>query len=175
MISRYLTNSALPDLIRHRVLCDPQRARLYQMEREFVGVSVRCPTPRRTLQEISNHACRYYRVKPIKVIVFNDRRRRIFGESSCWFYEDTGQSYGHVIRLNRAFNGAHIMVLLHELAHYITDRIYSGHEDHGRQFAGVYMHLLEKYRVMPSCAFRASAKKHRVKIAGKFKPDAIRG
>jgi predicted SprT family Zn-dependent metalloprotease len=65
------------------------------------------------------------------------------------------------------------VVLLHELTHYIIDRIYVGHEDHGKQFAGVYMHLLDKYRIIPSIAFRAIAKKHRVKIAGKFKPGAI--
>ena len=65
--------------------------------------------------------------------------------------------------------------LLHELAHYIVDSTYVNHQSHGKQFVGVYMHLLDKYRIMPNCAFRALAKKCKVKIAGRFKPDAIRG
>lgn len=177
MISPYLTRNALPEFTKERVACDPQRVGLYKMEREFTGISVSCPTPRRILQEVSNNACRYYRVKPVKVVVFHNPRRRIFGESLSFYYPDEPDvpNFNCTIRLNRAFHGAHMVVLLHELTHYITDRIYKGHEDHGRQFVGVYMHLLDKYHIFPNCAFRALAKKHRVKIAGKFKPEAIRG
>ncbi len=147
------------------------------MEREFVGVSINHSAPRKMLQEISDHACRYYRVKPIRIIVFNEPDRRIFGESLFYYYDDesTGERFDYSIRLNKGFHGANVATLLHELAHYIVDDTYMNLEDHGKKFVGVYMHLLDKYRIIPSSCFRLLAKRHGIKIAGKFKPGAIRG
>lgn len=179
MISPYFTRNVLSEFTKERVACDPQRVNVYQMEREFVGISVSCPTPRRILQQLANHACRYYRVRPIKVVVYVNRRDRRFGESFHYidWNEKTqrydGRQHSFKIRLNRAFHGAHAVVLMHELAHHITDQLYTDHEDHGKQFVGIYMHLLDKYKIFPSACFRLLAKKHSVKIAGKFKPDAI--
>lgn len=154
---------------------DPQRSRLYKMEREFVGMAVSHRASNAHLQEISDHACTYYKIKPLKVVVYDKPSEHIFGESVYYTHDDFETLFGHVIRLNRGFHGANLMTLLHELSHYIVDDTYENHEDHGKKFAGVYMHLLAKYRVLPSACFRLLAKKWRVKIAGKFKPDAIRG
>ena len=79
------------------------------------------------------------------------------------------------VGLNRGFHGVNLITLLHELAHYIVDITYEGHHDHGKEFVGVYMHLLDKYRIIPRDAFRVIAKRRRIKIANKFKPAAIRG
>lgn len=153
---------------------DPQRSRFYKMEREFVGTAVHHKVSRVHLREVADHACRYYRVPLIRIVVFNDPLNRIFGESVS-FSIDGGPAFGHVIRLNRGFHGANVATLLHELSHHVIDNIYEGHHSHGKKFVGIYMHLLDKYRVLPAVAFRALAKKYRIEIAGRFKPDAIRG
>ena len=173
MISRYLTQ-VIPDLP-ERVACDPQRTRLYRLEREFVGGVVNHVVSRKKLQELSNHACRYYRIKPIKVVVFDDPRQRFFSEVLCYTNNDGTPDFGHLIRLNKGFHGANVCSMLHELAHYIADDTYHGSQGHGKQFVGIYMHLLAKYRVLPRDCFRLLAKRYRIKIGGKFKPDAIRG
>jgi len=142
-----------------------------------MGTAVYHNVGQHNLQLIADHACRYYRIAPIKIVVYNDPEERSMGEHIWW---DTGDgctvdtTKQQKIRLNRGFHGANVATLLHELAHYIMRGTYEGHESHGKKFVGVYMHLLDKYRIMPGCAFRALAKKCKVQIAGKFKPDAIR-
>jgi hypothetical protein len=143
------------------------------MEREFIGTSVYHKVRRADLQAVSDHACRYYRISCVRIVVYDNPDDGTMGMYERYEYDD-GTVTNAKIRLNRGYHGANIAVLVHELAHYIVDNTYSGHEPHGKQFIGVYMHLLDKYRIMPCCAFRALAKKHKVKIAGKFKPDAIR-
>ncbi len=172
MLSAFLTRP-IPKAAKF-IAKDPQRSRFYKMEREFVGSAVYHKVSRAHLQEIADHACRYYRVWAIKIVVFDNPANRIFGESVS-YTKNGGAPYGHVIRLNRGFHGANVATLLHELAHHIVDNTYEEHHSHGKHFVGVYMHLLDKYRVLPSVAFRALAKKWRIEIAGKFKPDAIRG
>lgn len=144
------------------------------MEREFVGVSINHRVSRADLQTVADHACKYYRIKPIRVVVFNAPEQRVFG-SFNYCEDETGEPYNQVIRLNSGFHGANVTTLLHELAHYIVDSTYEGHAGHGKKFVGVYMHLLEKYRIIPSDAFRVIAKRRGIEIAGKFKPAAIRG
>ena len=175
MISPFLTRP-IPENLRPAAK-DLQRTRLYKMEREFVGVSINHQVSRRRLQELADHACRYYMIQPIKVVVFNDPKKRIFGESVYYYYDDheTSKKFGYAIRLNKGFHGANVCGLLHELAHYIVDGTYADHEEHGKKFVGVYMHLLAKYRIFPSDCFRLLAKRYRIKIAGKFEPSAIRG
>ena len=173
MISRYFTQ-AIPDLP-ERTACDPQQTRIYRMEREFIGGAVNHVVPRKKLQEILDHACRYYRIKCLKVLVINRPHERFFGEIFSYTYNDDTPDFDHTIRLNQGFHGANVCTLLHELAHYIVDDTYEHAASHGSQFVGIYMHLLAKYRIMPSDCFRLLAKRYRVKIAGKFKPGAIRG
>ncbi len=68
-----------------------------------------------------------------------------------------------------------MFTMLHELAHYITDYTWVGHGGHGPKFVGVFMHLLDKYKMIPNDAFRLVAKRRNIKISGRFKPGAIRG
>lgn len=175
MISPFLTHE-IPPPSKHSAK-DPQRSRFYKMEREFVGMSVNHAVPTEKLKEMARHACEYYGIKPIRVIVYNKPSERRFGEQ-IHFYDPNDNltpHWGHAIRLNRGFHGANVATLLHELAHYIVEDTYEDHHDHGKKFVGVYMHLMDKYRMIPSDAFRVVAKRYRIKIAGKFKPCAIRG
>ena len=138
-----------------------------------MGVSVYHVVGRRDLQVVADHVCRYYCIPSIRVVVYNDPDERSMGEFERWVHHD-GTITDQKIRLNRGFHGANVCVLLHELAHYVVDDTYDNIEPHGKQFVGIYMHLMDKYRVIPNCAFRALAKKCRVSIGGKFKPAAIR-
>lgn len=139
-----------------------------------MGCSVYHKVSKADLDTVMRHACAYYKIDPPKLVVYNDPQERVFGRSVYFIHAD-GHHSGHTIRLNRGFHGANLVTLMHELAHYIVDCTYENHEGHGKKFCGVYMHLLDKYRVLPAVAFRALAKKWKVQIAGKFKPDAIRG
>ncbi len=50
-------------------------------------------------------------------------------------------------------------VALHEVTHYIVDRIYGAEpEDHGFEFQAVYFFLLSRAEIAPICALQASAK-----------------
>ncbi len=144
------------------------------MEREFCGSSIYHKVGRDDLESVMRHACMYYKIRAPKLIIFNDPDDHRFGESLSWSI-DGGPAFDHLIRLNSGYHGANVCTLMHELSHYILDATYQDHYDHGKKFCGIYMHLLDKYRVLPAVAFRALAKKWRVEIAGKFKPDAIRG
>ena len=144
------------------------------LEREFVGMSVYHRVSRTNLTTVCRHACRYYKIKAPKLVVYDDPTDHTFGWTESTVHEDGSRSH-FAIRLNRGFDGANLFTLLHELAHYITDETWVGHSSHGPKFVGIYMHLLHKYRMVPSDAFRVVAKRFRIKIAGKFKPSAIRG
>lgn len=143
------------------------------MEREFAGVTVHHEVPEAELETVMKHVCRYYRIRPPRFCVYNDPNDKTFGESVSDMVD--GARTNPKIRLNRGFHGANLMTLLHELAHYIADYTWPGHEGHTPKFVAIYMHLLDKYRVIPSDAFRLVAKRRNVKIAGRFKPGAIRG
>ena len=170
MLSPFLTRP-LPKQVTGLLKTDPQAKLVYKMEREFVGVSVYHKVDRQHLLLVMNHVCKYYKVAVPKLIIYNKPKERIFGSSSSVVFDDGTGAYD--IRLNRGFHGANLCTLLHELAHHICDSYYENHEDHGKEFCGIYMHLLEKYRVMPSCAFRAMAKRWGIRIAKKFKPEAL--
>lgn len=173
MISRLLTHPI--QRTRKHIASDPQRSRLYKLEREFVGTSVYHQVSQRNLQVLANHVCAYYRVKPLKVITYHNPHEKRFGESISYSRDDFVTQFGEKIRLNSGYHGANLSTLLHELSHYISDLTYQNHRDHGKQFCGIYMHLLDKYRVLPASAFRLMAQKWRISIAGRFKPGAIRG
>ena len=128
----------------------------------------------KNLQMLADHACRYHKVAPIKITVVHQPDKREMGW--CYSYSiDGGMPFDFRIYLNRGFHGANAMVLMHELAHYITDITYENHEMHGKEFCGIYMHLLAKYRILPGVCFRALANKWRVQIAGGFRLGANRG
>jgi hypothetical protein len=142
------------------------------MERYFDGITVGHLCSRAHLVELVEHACKYYHLPPLKLRIVNREEPEEGWEDLAWvsFWEN-----GKIeLFLNRKQYGCNMLTLMHELAHYITDSYYEDHQDHGRQFAAIYMHLLDKYKLMPSPCFRLLAKKYGVKIAHRFRPDAIR-
>lgn len=173
MISPFLTR-AIKRSRRNSPANDPQRSRLYALEREFVGSAIYHSVSRQNLQTVADHACRYYRIEPIRIRVYHKEDERVFGNSYYYQHGD-GRVESIEIALNRAFHGANLTTLLHELAHYICDNTYANRAGHGPEFCGIYMHLLDQYRILPALAFRALAEKHKVTVARRFRPAAIRG
>jgi hypothetical protein len=142
---------------------DPQRELLYKMEREFIGQALHHTVPTKELRATLKHACSYYGVPLPKFKVVN-ADERTFG----W------TSYTTIV-LNRGYHGANTVTLLHELAHWIVDhKVHDRVEAHRPQFVGVYMHLLDKYRVLPSAGFRSLAKKWGIRIGRKYLPEHLK-
>jgi len=132
---------------------DPQRHKLYSMERELIGQSIHTRSSRKHLRDVIAHACRKYKVKPIALRFINKPEEKLFG-----YHEAPPPA----IVLNQGFHGANLFTLLHELAHYITDCKYTDVPDHGPEFVKVYMDLLHRYRIIPDYVFKVMAQRHGV-------------
>lgn len=153
MINKYFTHP--PPRLKPDQKHDPQRRRMYRMERDWDGSTIGTKTDRATLEDLVTHACNKYRV-PRARLVIGRSKEKVLG----WCLEDK-------IWLNAAFYGQNTMTLLHELAHYISVQLFAEDDidNHGPEFACVYMHLLDAYRILPAFAFKKFAKKWKVKIA----------
>lgn len=150
MISRWLVIPTAKK--RHKIKSDPQRHRIYALERELIGQSINTQSKASHLRDVLLHACTKYNVTaPVLHII--DSKDPIFG----WTDEDG-------IHLNESFHGCNTFTLLHELAHYIMDRTYEPpFEYHGPEFVKVYMDLMHRYRILPKYAFKVLAERHKVK------------
>lgn len=147
MISHFYTHPS-PKKIRYRKK-DPQRHTVYRMEREIIGNAVDTFVPLDKLQGIADHACRKAGVKRIVINAYASAEK-VFG------YVQGGELY-----LNKTYHGHNTSVLLHELAHHITDEQNGGEcEDHGPTFLWTYRELLDSYKILPTVCFDALTKKH---------------
>ncbi len=171
MISSYLTRQPGKGR-KKRCISDPQRRKLTHMERHYDGCTIKHHAERQHLIDVRDHACRYYNLPPIKMYVVRRKSPQEGHEDLGW--TDTYANGSVALYLNACWYGDNVQTLLHELAHYITDSHYEDHENHGRQFCAIYMHLLDKYKMLPSDAFRLLAKRFGIKIAHRFRPNAIR-
>lgn len=147
-ISRWLI---VPIKKRYKIKSDPQRHKVYALERMMIGQSVNTRCTRDHLRSILAHACRKEKVPvpPLKFVHKPDEK--IFGWTIAPPLE---------IILNSGFHGCNTFTLLHELSHYIADMRYEGHHDHGPEFVKVYMRLLDRYRIIPAYAFKVMLEKH---------------
>lgn len=151
MISKWFTHP--PPKLKPDQKRDPQRRRMYRMEREFDGASIFTRTERHCLEDVLTHACRKYSV-PRARLVIGRSKERLMG------YSDDEKVY-----LNAAFHGQNLQTLLHEIAHWITEHLFEDHDTHGAEFTAIYMQLLNGYRVLPEFAFRKLARQYKLKIA----------
>lgn len=145
MIDRRLTRK--PRLSGKPIKADPQRHRVYSMERTIVGQAVGTHTDSKVLNDIVRHACREWGVERPNCGWSAETRPSVYG--SC---DDDS------IRLNPLYDGDNTAVLLHELAHWLTFKVFEASDDlqdHGPEFMGVYRYLLDRYNMIPSVAFDA--------------------
>ena len=154
MLSHYLTHPIPP--VRKHSNRDPQKYKLFKMEREFVGTCMYHVVAVEDLQRITTHACRAYGVPRAEVTVFKDGGKK---PNDGW-YED-GK-----IGLNSAYSAQNTCVLLHELAHHIHfARFPDDTQDHGPEFCRIYRELLDSYRILPYECFELLAKKWGIEIS----------
>jgi hypothetical protein len=142
---------------------DPQRDGVYWLEAEVNGSWRIDEATRGLLRFACEKACNYYGVEAPRVLTIN---REPNGDAA-WYLDGT-------IYINRRAGGANLHVLLHETAHHLVEEFYDDAEHHGPEFVGIYMHLLDKYCVLPHQLFRILAKKFKLKIGRKYRPVAFR-
>lgn len=127
---------------------DPQKTALYAWEGawlEWNWDSMTMPQVRRWMGK----ACRKYGVKPSKVTAHR---------GSMWTTYDPERGSTTFMRSQR-----NIAVTLHEAAHHILYSLSEEFEkeefeDHGKEFLGVYIWLLNEFGVAPLVALTASAR-----------------
>lgn len=159
-LSRFITQPRKP--LKPSQGSDPQANKVYSLEREIIGTVIHTRCPRAHLEAIVRHACRRYKVPRPKLTIVS-LTTRVFGWS-----DDNG------IDLNDWFHGDNVSVLLHELAHWITDRLHEDNkaqqDNHGPEFVGIYGNLLHDYKVLPIECFELLVKKHGLKMKSYPRP-----
>ena len=155
MISHVFTHPLQPTNPKHAIQSDPQRHKIYAMEREFYGMAVNTHVKRKDLNEMSGWLCNKWRVKHPKITLIRDKKFKSFGYAD----EELG------VLLNVAHDGDNYSTLIHELAHWIKDIRFGTHdEDHGPVFVGVYRSLMASAKLLPTDCFDLLAKRYDVKI-----------
>lgn len=133
---------------------DPQKKRLYAWEGCY------CDWVRSTLtlagtREVVRWACDKYGLRA-PVIVQHEGKAESFSQA------DGSATGGPIISFQQ--DQKNPAVALHETAHYIHDEIFgSKGPHHSAEFLGIYLWLLEGYRVAPRSALHASARAARLR------------
>ena len=143
-----------------RPKADPQREDLYWLEAEFGGWWHHVRSTRQQLNDLVTAVCKYYRVEPPRLVISRKQANH------------DGDYADNVITLYSG--GDNVGVLMHELAHHVTDEFYPEAQNHGPEFCAIYMHLLDKWAWLPNEEFRRLAKKYKVKIGRRYRPIAFR-
>lgn len=142
---------------------DPYAYKLYELEKTFVGTCIYHSCPKYRLAALAEDASHYYNLDPPELHIVNRPKLAQYG----WTEKSA-------IYINKAHYGNTAATLYHELSHMIIHEYFDESvESHGPEFLGVYMHLLDKYRIMPHEAFRLLARKWGLKIHHHFRPGAI--
>lgn len=126
---------------------DPPTHPIYAWENEWVFWNLELLS-RAGCRRIISQACRKYKVKP-PIVKFHPNKCGF-----SWFMPKI-----NTISMQRG--GKNHATCLHEAAHAIAWHYYGQRiEDHGPTFLGIYMWLLEDWKVAPRSALFASARKH---------------
>lgn len=143
---------------------DRQQSGVYDTEDEFLlgWMQHAKRESRERLQAFADAVCRRYRVPEVRVVCPRKHSRyhgQYFGDY------DPPKVKLYVKRRSR-YHGRSLPVLLHELAHHITDcKFQAVIEAHGPHFVAVAADLYHRYKVAPKRWFLAEAKRRGVKVA----------
>lgn len=116
----------------------------------------------------------YYKIPKIKIKLFT-KNKNSEGEDQNSYYIYSGY-YGNPRIELRPYH-QNIPIALHEVAHAICGSIFRDTvENHGKEWLGVFMYLLEKEGIAPVSALHASAREFGLKwvSAEKIGPKMIR-
>jgi hypothetical protein len=117
---------------------DPQAHLVFRAEEAFAGFVIGCHTDHDLLRKLTDHICKRWKVD-IPEITFIKNRSRIYG----WCDPDDG------LELNVTHNGDTSFTLMHEMAHWIVMKKGYKVQDHGPEWANIYMELLDQYHFVP--------------------------
>lgn len=154
---------------------DPQRAKVYAAEHTFgrrarYDIGMTLPQARKVAAEV----CSLYDVPPIKIRYEKAPRER-HGAVMVWDHNER-EYCNPVMIVNSAHNKLDILILLHELAHWIDAVVFGSRESHGANFVGISAWLYDRYFVMPAIAYRAmlDQKKIHYRQIGRCSPKALK-
>lgn len=127
---------------------DSQRKRVYLWESQWSDWNAENMTLAQA-REVVHWACKKYGMRPARVKQHTGRAFSFAQEGTISFRRDHKNS----------------AIALHESAHYIADVIFAdAHtEDHGPEWLGIYLWLLEGARVAPRIALHSSARAKRLR------------
>lgn len=139
------------------MIYDPQKERLYSLERELIGKPKRNSLRRLTL--VAMRLFQRYKVRPIPVWVQWDTADRYA------YYEDEKKHLQRIVLNDRDdYCGVNLSTLLHEVAHHILMTHYARTlQDHGPEFVSLLRDLFSQYRIASNARFDKLARKHKVK------------
>lgn len=129
---------------------DPQKHRVYAWEAEWhdwnhSGLTLK------ECRDVVRWACHKYGVKPPRVAQ-HDGRAYSFSQGDPF----------NLISFRRDQKNA--AIALHEAAHHISGKIFGNTiADHSPEWMGIYLWLLEGFRVAPRIALHASARAKRIR------------
>lgn len=151
---------------------DSQRAKVYAAEHSFgrkqnydIGMTLS------QAREVSAEVCSLYRVSPIK-IRYKKAPQEHYGAIMEW---ESGLKNPCLV-INSAHNKLDIVILLHELAHWIDAVVFGSRESHGPEFVGISAWLYDRYFVIPAVAYRALLDKYKIRYRqiGRCSPKALK-
>jgi hypothetical protein len=140
---------------------DSQREEAYDWERKFYSTKHNTADAR-WFKDTLIALCKRYRVKPPKIAGMPRKW------SHCAGVEDYAKGTIHFAK-----GYTSIMVLCHEMAHWVLDSYgYGDWGAHGPRWLGVYLWMLEAAYVMPLDVTKASARKAGLKFRDPLKECA---
>jgi hypothetical protein len=104
-------------------------------------------------REVVRWACEKYGVKPPRVTR----------------HAGTAYSFSQGSLISFQADQQNAAIALHEAAHYICDLLVGAKEEHSREWLGIYLWLLEGWRIAPRCALIASARARRLRWAAPWR------
>lgn len=133
---------------------DPQRTRVYDMERKaFYAWALHATTVPR-LRRMANAVCSHYDLEPVTFAFLSPRS----------IYRGMYDVDNDEIELCPN-QGRTALLLAHELAHHVISKLHPRAQDHGPLWAKHYAEILQFLGVMPADSFRVAARKHGVTVA----------
>lgn len=159
---------------------DPQREALYQAER---GISskpyFRAQMTREQTVRLIKRVRKQYALVPIKLRVMRKELPTVdHGVMDVDYNDDTHALLKVTISVNPQRRAMNPFLVLHELAHVVTDQTYGFNlPDHGKEMVGILIWLYDHYNLIPEDAFRLILRRYKVKhlSMAESSPAAIKG
>jgi hypothetical protein len=142
---------------------DPQRNEVYAWERKFDQLFLDHAMPYRKAHKLAAAMAAAYGVRKPRLSWRRARKER-------WIAAAWGDEMVEVNTTKADFTAA---LVAHEMAHVITHAYGILEPDHGPTWMGVYLWLLDHFKVVPKCASEPSARKAGLKFKRNVGPGQL--